>query len=145
MVETQSPIAIGSCDRFLLTSSAVVFNEFDGGRSEEVEQLAELIQSGKGPQMIVVDTVARSMSGDENTAKDTGGFIRAVDYLIDLARSQGDPLCVLLVHHSKKTGEEYRGSSAFRGAMDFEYRMVKKKGQRSLRAFMYQDERLGDA
>jgi hypothetical protein len=76
--------------------------------------------------MIVVDTVARSMSGDENTAKDTGGFIRAVDYLIDLARSQGDPLCVLLVHHSKKTGEEYRGSSAFRGAMDFEYRMVKK-------------------
>jgi putative DNA primase/helicase len=113
-------------DRFLMTSSAVVFNEFDGGRSEEVEQLAELIQSGKGPQMIVVDTVARSMSGDENTAKDTGGFIRAVDYLIDLARSQGHPLCVLLVHHAKKTGEEYRGSSAFRGAMDFEYRMVKK-------------------
>ena len=113
-------------DRFLLTSSAVVLNEPNGNHSEEVEQLAELIQSGKGPQIIVVDTVARSMSGDENTAKDTGGFIRAVDYLIDLARSQGDPLCVLLVHHSKKTGEEYRGSSAFRGAMDFEYRMVKK-------------------
>lgn len=112
-------------DRFLLTSSAVVFNEFDGSHSDEVEQLAELIQTGKGPQMIVVDTVARSMSGDENTAKDTGGFIRAVDYLIDLARSQDDSLCVLLVHHAKKSGEEYRGSSAFRGAMDFEYRMEK--------------------
>ena len=115
-------------DRFFLPGAPIVFNESDGDRSEEVELLAELVLDGKGPDLVIVDTVARSMSGDENTVKDVGGFIRAVDYLVELVRSTGRQLCVVLIHHARKSSDDYRGSSAFRGAMDFEYRLSREKG-----------------
>jgi putative DNA primase/helicase len=113
-------------DRFFLPGAPIVFNESDGDRSEQVELLAELVLDGKGPDLVIVDTVARSMSGDENTVKDVGGFIRAVDYLVELVRSTGRQLCVVLIHHARKSSDDYRGSSAFRGAMDFEYRLSRK-------------------
>ncbi|HSH81237.1 MAG TPA: AAA family ATPase, partial [Herpetosiphonaceae bacterium] len=66
-----------------------------------------------GPALIVVDTLARCMvGGDENSAKDMGLFIDACDR-VRIATGA----TVLTVHHTGKGGD-YRGSSAFKGAMD---------------------------
>lgn len=65
------------------------------------------------PQLVVIDTVARCMVGDENSAQDVGAVIRGVDHL----RAKLG-CAVLLVHHTGKSGETERGSSALRAASD---------------------------
>ena len=71
------------------------------------------------PRIVVIDTVARSMTGaDENAAKDMGMFVHACS---QIQASTG--ACVMLVHHtakSRKKGQPptERGSGALRGAMD---------------------------
>jgi hypothetical protein len=66
------------------------------------------------PAVIVVDTMARSMvGGDENAARDVGLFIDALDQL-----ARPHHAARLAVHHTGKTGDDERGSSALRGASD---------------------------
>ena len=67
------------------------------------------------PKLIVVDTLARCLiGGDENSARDVGQAIAALDEL----RAELEAT-VLVVHHAGKGEEsEERGSSALRGAAD---------------------------
>jgi DNA-binding transcriptional ArsR family regulator len=66
------------------------------------------------PSLIVVDTMARTMvGGDENAARDVGLFVDAIDAL----RNETDS-AALVVHHTGKSGDDERGSSALRGAAD---------------------------
>jgi hypothetical protein len=66
------------------------------------------------PALVVVDTFARaSVGGDENSAKDVG---LAIDALDTLWREHG--VSSLVIHHSNKYGGSERGSSAIRGAAD---------------------------
>ncbi len=64
-------------------------------------------------QLIVIDTLARSMIGDEN---DTGDMSRLIA-TIDRVRATTNAT-VLLVHHTRKDSELERGSSALRGGVD---------------------------
>lgn len=64
-------------------------------------------------QLVVIDTLARSMVGDEN---DTGDMSRVVANA-DAIRT-GTGATVLLVHHTRKDSDLERGSSALRGAVD---------------------------
>lgn len=71
----------------------------------------------QAPAFIVVDTLARNFSGDENSARDISAFINNVDYL----RRQW-AATVLIVHHSgKDVTRGARGSVALRAAVDAEY------------------------
>ena len=65
------------------------------------------------PEFVIVDTMARSMTGsDENNAKEMGIFIEACD------RIKRDFGCaVMIVHHAGKSGVVC-GSSALKGATD---------------------------
>lgn len=78
--------------------------------------LADLAQQNYKPEVIAIDTFARSFVGkDENDAKDVGVWIEQADKL----RQNG--FTVLFLHHTKKNtefGVQYRGSSAIKGAMD---------------------------
>jgi replicative DNA helicase len=72
------------------------------------------------PDLLVVDPLARAMTGDENSAKDMGAVITALDLLI-----QDFELSILLVHHTSKPnpdgregGHRLRGSSALFAAAD---------------------------
>ena len=70
--------------------------------------------SGVRPRLIVIDTLARAMTGgDENSAKDMGLFVMRCSALRDHTGA-----AVLLVHHTRGDGERERGSSALRGAAD---------------------------
>lgn len=78
--------------------------------------LAQLQAEQFSPDVIVVDTFARSFVGmDENSQKDTGLWIESADRL----RQQG--YTVIFLHHTAKNTEfglKYRGSTAIMGAMD---------------------------
>jgi RecA-family ATPase len=82
----------------------------DGHEVDRVHRtLATLLER---PRPLVVDTMARTMTGgDENAAKDVGQFIAAVDGLREADAA-------LVVHHSGKDGVGERGSSALRAAAD---------------------------
>ena len=71
-------------------------------------------EEGVRPRLIVIDTLARAMTGgDENSAKDMGLFVLRCAKLRDRTGA-----AILLVHHTRGDGERERGSSALRGAAD---------------------------
>lgn len=65
------------------------------------------------PQLIVFDTLARCMIGDENDTKDMSRAIATADLM-----RHATGAAVLIVHHTKKESDQERGSSALRGAVD---------------------------
>lgn len=80
------------------------------------EQMAKLRRTldslPERPRLLVDDTMARSMvGGDENSSKDVGEFIAAIDSTPANLK--------LVVHHSGYAGTHERGSSALQGAADF--------------------------
>ena len=84
-----------------------------------VERLFATIEQLKpdhaAPVLVVVDTLARSMSGgDENAAQDMGKVIAVTDRLRDAYNT-----ATALIHHAgKDRGKGTRGSSALLGAVD---------------------------
>jgi putative DNA primase/helicase len=82
------------------------------------------------PDVIVVDTLHRFMSGDENTAKDTRVMLDACAVL-----QREFQAAVLLVHHtgvSEEAQHRARGSSAWRGALDIEISVIPATDERPL-------------
>lgn len=70
------------------------------------------------PTLIVVDTVARNMGGDENSTPDMARFVEHIDALLRMPYKSN----VLLIHHSGKASPgQARGSTVLRGALDQEY------------------------
>lgn len=70
------------------------------------------------PSIIVVDTLHRFLSGDENSAQDTKTMLDACNALMNEFSCS-----VVLVHHTGVSSEAQhraRGSSAWRGALDIE-------------------------
>lgn len=86
--------------------------------AKSVLELIDIISaSGEHPSLIVIDTVQRSFSGDENSASDMSKFIAGCDLL-----RQSFPNCViLLAHHAGHSENRARGSSAFHASLDTSY------------------------
>lgn len=79
-------------------------------------RLDQFIEDQGGFDLIVFDTLARSMTGDENLQQDMGRVITAADAL----RKKWSAT-VLLVHHTgKDAARGARGSSALLGGVDTE-------------------------
>jgi hypothetical protein len=78
------------------------------------------------PGVIIVDTLHRFLSGDENSSQDARRMLDAC------ARLMAEFACsVVLVHHTGVSDEAQhraRGSSAWRGALDIEISVVPPKG-----------------
>jgi phage/plasmid primase-like uncharacterized protein len=83
------------------------------------------------PRLIVVDTLHRFMSGDENSAQDTKKILDSC------SRLQHEFNCsVILVHHTGASEEQQhraRGSSAWRGALDIEISVVPSKTDKTIK------------
>lgn len=87
------------------------------------------------PALLVVDTLARCMiGGDENSARDMG---LAIDALDTIRRLTG--CAVLVLHHTTKTGNSERGSSALRGAADVMLELAESDGLLTLAATKTKD------
>lgn len=72
--------------------------------------------------LIVIDTLHRHMSGDENSSQDFGDLLRILD------RFRVEYGCTILVIHHSGHGDKSRGrgTSSNRAAWDFEYSMTKQ-------------------
>lgn len=75
------------------------------------------------PELIVIDTLNRFMKGDENDTQKATAFIQSCSKLMDIFNC-----CVYLVHHTglaEDAQNRARGSSVFKGALDFQHMTVK--------------------
>lgn len=86
---------------------------------ENVEALIATVKH-RGAEVVFLDTLARTMDGEENSAKDMGGYVSACNRV---QRETGATVCV--VHHMGWNGERQRGSSALFAAMDAEITVTK--------------------
>lgn len=87
-------------------------------------------QAGITPALIVVDTLHRFLSGDENSAQDAKTMLDACNALM-----REFDCSVLLVHHtgvSEEAQHRARGSSAWRGALDIEISVVPTKDDKPM-------------
>lgn len=85
---------------------------------------------GRAPVLLVVDTLNRAAPGmDENSARDMSSIVATCDAI---RRNLG--CAVLLVHHTPKGSDDWRGSTAVWNALDAAL-LVKR--ERGLRARMY--------
>lgn len=103
---------------FFKSNKAVVMN--DPHAVDIMHQtIKELSQQYGPPSIVCIDTVARSMGGDENSTKDMNEFVQQIDKIKD---EHG--CTVLLAHHTGvATKERARGSSALLGALDCEFKI----------------------
>lgn len=118
----------GDIDNLMVSDRALTLDSETDALSDHARGLLDLIGAGQAPALIVVDTLSRSMSGDENATRDSARYVAVLDTLVAAVRAQGKSVCVLLVHHARKDSVVYRGSSVLRGAADFECSMERKEG-----------------
>ncbi|MDE3797706.1 AAA family ATPase [Sinorhizobium meliloti] len=79
-------------------------------------------------RLVVVDTLARTLRGDENSAADMGAFVENA-----AAIAAAFNCLVLVIHHSGKDAERgMRGSSNLNGATDAEWQISSKDGIRTV-------------
>lgn len=81
--------------------------------------------NGAAPRLILIDTLNRFQSGDENSAQDTRVFLSYCERLM-----QDFSCTVLIVHHTGLNDDakyRARGSSAWKGALDNEISVEKGK------------------
>lgn len=110
----------GSPDMSNIIISRTVITLDAGSIAKVIEETRGLEESsGRKAALIVIDTLARHIQGDENSTRDMSEFVRAVDGLRDAFPESS----AVIVHHTgndtEKSGRS-RGSSALKAACDFE-------------------------
>ena len=101
-----------------LTQHTVQFDEKAMAKVVRAGQDIEA-ETGLEVKIIVIDTLARHLCGDENSTREMGWFISVCEDI----RSQFPGSSLLIVHHTGNSEEaktRSRGSSALKAAMDFE-------------------------
>lgn len=103
------------------SSKTVNLSDPNAAASLNAEISMMTAQTGEYPRLIIVDTVARSMDGDENSTRDMAVFVKQLDLLKDLHQC-----AILLVHHTGHGDKSRaRGSTVLKGALDAEFRVSK--------------------
>jgi len=108
--------------RVMISRSAVDYRDERAAQELETE-LIRARESGLSPILLIIDTLARNHSGDENSNSEMGKFISVIDQFnvkFDCA--------TLIVHHSGHgESQRARGASALRGALDSEFSCEKDR------------------
>jgi len=101
-----------------ISRSTISFDE--AGLRSVVAELRELeIMANSKVSLIIIDTLARHLQGDENSTRDMSDFVR----MVDSVRNAFPESTAIIVHHTGNNVENAtrsRGSSALKAAMDFE-------------------------
>jgi hypothetical protein len=90
-----------------------------------------ILGSERVPEVIIFDTLARSITGmDENSARDMGVVAKAIAQIGEAFPATA----IVFIHHTTKEGDTARGSNALLGAVDLEIRaQIHGKAQGGLR------------
>lgn len=112
-----------SLSRLHVSQSGCNLNTPDGLELARTAINATIETTSESPKIIFVDTLHRFLEGDENSSKDAKSMIDSCDIL-----KHEFGCTVILVHHTGLNADDRaRGSSSWKGAMDFEYN-IKKSG-----------------
>ena len=120
--------------KLLHSRNAIILDDEDGTAPGLVALLG-MIQAGHRPSVICIDTLSRSMSGDESSTRDAARYIQAVGHLQTAMRNVNHDCCILMVHHARKTGDALRGSSVLLAAADFVYQIERVENTLDLNIF----------
>jgi len=131
-VKRRNPELVKVADFYLLTEP---LNLAD---MEDVNALIEAVVS-LNPVLIVIDTLARAMQGDENSTADMGKLVRGVD----LIRKHVDAHVMLIHHSGKDTSKGARGSSALKAAVDTEIELKRTGDTITAQAIKQRDMQTG--
>lgn len=86
---------------------------------EEVDLLIHYLRNMPTLRLVVLDTVQRTIGGDENNTKDASSYIRALDAI----RGALPGVSVMIVHHSGHNADDRaRGSVVFKASTELEMR-----------------------
>ena len=103
---------------FYKSNSAVIVND-EASATELHQELQRMANAVGKPKLIVLDTLARTMIGDENSSERVGEYIKALD---DVKSEYG--CTILIVHHTGHSNKDRaRGSSVMYGALDAEFKV----------------------
>ena len=109
---------------------------YDADEAEKVTEKIDAIveRENTQPVMVVIDTLARNFGGgDENSTSDMNTFVNHVDAYLRVKYG----CVVMIVHHTGKADKNNaRGSSALKGAVDFEYRVDRPEDQDEMTCVM---------
>lgn len=76
-------------------------------------------------RLIVLDTLQRTMDGDENSSRDMSAYVRAADAI----KAAYPHIAVMVVHHTGHAAtDRARGSSVLRASLDTEIQVSKSDG-----------------
>lgn len=102
--------------RFFVSQRAIVLNA-----AGAAAVLAEIQRLAVTLSMIIVDTMAWALEGDENSAEDIGAFMRALGEI-----RRDTKATVIIVHHTGHGDKtRTRGSSALRAGVDAEFSVTR--------------------
>lgn len=117
---------------FFVITEAPSFARENKADAKEIIQEIQRIEKENGVKIgiVVVDTLAVTFQGDENSSKDMGVFVDNMKYIQNTANTG-----IVIVHHSGKDQTAgARGSSALQGATDAELEVKsEKRGERYFR------------
>lgn len=116
----------------------VVLRPLDLTSADLSELIASIDAANFAPVLIVIDTLAMSMSGDENLAHDMGRLVASCRRL-----NERFDAAVALVHHANAGGERERGSTALRGAAELMLKVTAKRRIISVICDKQRDEDVG--
>ncbi|MCI4410416.1 MAG: AAA family ATPase [Thiotrichales bacterium] len=122
--EIENNISVDNCP-FYLSNTSIGFDTVEG-----LTQIINAIEQTKTtPDVIFIDTLARSFNGDENSASNMGDFVKNCNCLSLYFNNAA----VVVIHHSGNSDKtRSRGSSALIGAVDKNYLLTVKENQRIL-------------
>lgn len=107
-------------ETLIISNGALPFDERTL-KTSSAAACAAADRTGVPVRLFVIDTLARHIVGEENSATDMGAFIRIADSL----KAAFPGSSVLIVHHTGKADRDSgRGSSSLKGAADCEIRCM---------------------
>lgn len=104
-----------------------------------LELAAEIKAMPKPPELVIVDTLGRNFSGDENSSAE-------INNLWALMERHIKPLgpSIMFIHHTGKTSNSPRGSTAIQGNVDYSYEVSHKEGEVTFRCEKLKSARKAD-
>jgi hypothetical protein len=111
-------------ENFFISNQAIDLNNTDS-----MNELAGILPKECNIELIIIDTLNRNCSADENSAKEMSKVIHHCDIL-----KSSTGASILVVHHSgHSTDNRVRGSSSIKGAIDVELMVSKKESDITLK------------
>lgn len=94
------------------------------------QELRKYVEEMGEVDLIVIDTLSRSFSGDENANSDMNKFSNNVMHYI----ANAFKCAVLIVHHTGKSdSKSMRGASSLRDSLDFAFRLERDKNKETMK------------